>query len=158
VNSNTIPITAWAMMELIRDPSLFQAIRAEVLGVTIVDPTTGKSEFDIEEILALPLLQSVYIECLRMRVSINVTRELAEPMVLNGFKLRKDGLLQAPTEISHYEETVWAKDGHPASEFWAERHVKIVKEVDSEGRVSTKRELSMAGRSNDFFPFGVPYF
>jgi cytochrome P450 len=111
------------MIELIKDPSLF---RAKVLEAIIVDTVTWKHNFDIQKLLALPILQSVYTESLRLHVSINITRELLQPMVLDGFKLSQGAILQTSTKPSHYDETIWAKEGHPASEFWAERHVKTV--------------------------------
>lgn len=43
---------------------------------------------------------------------------------------------------------------HPASEFWAHRHVQEVETVDRSGQIHTRLEFSMAGREGYFFPFG----
>jgi hypothetical protein len=104
--------------------------------------------------LSLPLLQSVYAEALRLHVSINITREIMEPMTLDGYNLEKGALLQAPSELSHYAESVWGAEGHPASEFWAERHIKHVEVTGEDGKVTVVPQFSMVGRTNDFIPYG----
>jgi len=59
----------------------------------------------------------------------------------------KHALIQAPTLLAHFNDQVWAAEGHPASEFWAYRHVRYHKE-------SGEMEFAMAGGPNDFFPYG----
>ncbi len=140
-------------MELAKDLRLFQAMRKEVLTAWVTDRKTQKRTLDIQKLLALPLLQSVFTEVLRLHVSFNITREIIEPITLEGYQLEKGSLLQAPSEIAHYDEAVWSAEGHPASEFWAARHLKPVD--TPEGEVS---QFSMAGRSNEFFPFGTSTF
>jgi hypothetical protein len=85
---------------------------------------------------------------MRLHISINITREVVQPLEVEGYMLAKGTLLQSPTELAHYEEGVWGVEGHPAGEFWAERHVK----VDSDG----KRVFEMRGRPTDWFPYGEP--
>ncbi|KAF4775274.1 hypothetical protein HER10_EVM0008585 [Colletotrichum scovillei] len=154
INSNSVPQTAWAVMEVVKDRSLFQAVRQEVDSVSIIDPKTGKPTFDVGELVTLPLLQSIYVETLRMHVSINITREVMEPMELDGYHLSKGSLVQAPTQIGHREESVWGVEGHPASEFWAERHIKYVEKEDEDGKLQRVKEFAVAGRPSDFFPYG----
>ncbi|KAI3528664.1 hypothetical protein CSPX01_16066 [Colletotrichum filicis] len=154
INSNSVPQTAWAVMEVIKDRSLFQAVRQEVDSVSIIDPKTGKRTFDVAKLVTLPLLQSIYVETLRMHVSINITREVMEPMELDGYHLSKGSLVQAPTQIGHREESVWGVEGHPASEFWAERHIKFVEKEDEDGKLQRVKEFAVAGRPSDFFPYG----
>ncbi|KAH0433866.1 hypothetical protein CcaCcLH18_05618 [Colletotrichum camelliae] len=156
VNSNTVPVTTWFIMELLKDPSLFDAVRAEASEALLVDPETGKRGFDSQKLVSLPLLQSIYIECMRLHVSIGITREIMEDTVLDGYRLKKGSLIQAPTNLGHQDDDVWARNGHPASEFWAERHVRRrVKTVDeATGEIKTERIFVMAGKPSDFFPFG----
>lgn len=45
-------------------------------------------------------------------------------------------------------------DEHPASEFWAERHVKRTEKSDESGGVVVESRFSLASRSNALFPFG----
>ncbi|KAK2059469.1 cytochrome P450 [Colletotrichum caudatum] len=154
INSNSIPQATWAVMEVVKDPSLFKAVREEVQEAQITDPGTGRATFDMPKLVALPLLQSIYVETLRMHVSINITREVLESMEIEGYFLEKGSLVQAPTQIGHFDEEVWGAEGHPASEFWAERHVKYAEKVDEAGNVKKVKEFSMAGRPSEFFPFG----
>ncbi|KAK0614725.1 cytochrome P450 [Immersiella caudata] len=154
-NGNTTPTVAWMLMEIVKRPELLQQVRDEVLTAYVTHPHTGERSIDAQMLLALPLLQSVYIEGLRLHVSLNVTREVVGPLTLEGYELEKGAILQAPTDISHREESVWGAPDHPASEFWAERHIKYVKTVDEKGgSVKMERQFSMAGRQNHFFPYG----
>jgi hypothetical protein len=142
-------------MELAKDPDLWREIRQEVETTYVTDPATGHRTIDAKKLLALPLLQSLYIEIMRMRVSINVTREVVEPLEMEGYTLAAGTILQAPTEISHYKESVWGADGHPASEFWAARHVKYVDETDETGKTRSVPRFEMVGKPTDFFPYGT---
>ncbi|OLN93262.1 Cholesterol 7-alpha-monooxygenase 3 [Colletotrichum chlorophyti] len=144
-NANSVPMSLWAMMELIADPELYQAVREECIAASTADPITGQRTFELEKLMSMPLLQSVYIETLRLHVSINVTREVTQPITLDGHLLASGSLIQAPSQIGQYNESVWGSDGHPASEFWAGRHLK---------RSGGKVEFTMAGRTSSFFPFG----
>ncbi|KAF3767173.1 cytochrome P450 [Cryphonectria parasitica EP155] len=144
-NANSVPMSTWAMMEVIADPQLYRAVREECLAASSVDPVTGKRTFDAQKLLAMPVLQSVYIETLRLHVSINVTREVTQPITLDGYRLTAGSLIQAPSQIGQYNEAVWGSPGHPASEFWAGRNLK---------HDAGKAEFTMAGRTSSFFPFG----
>ncbi|KAK2037424.1 cytochrome P450 [Colletotrichum somersetense] len=144
-NANSVPMSTWAMMELIADPELYQAVREECLAASTADPITGKRTFELEKLMSMPLLQSVYVETLRLHVSINVTREVTQPITLDGYLLAEGSLIQAPSQIGQYNESVWGSIEHPASEFWIGRHLK---------KSGEKVEFTMAGRTNSFFPFG----
>lgn len=148
-NANSVPMSTWAMMELIADPELYRAVREECLAASTADPVTGKRTFDPQKLLGMPLLQSVFIETLRLHVSINVTRQVTQPITLDGYVLSPGSLIQAPSQIGQYDEAVWGSAGHPASEFWAGRHLK---------HDNGKPEFTMAGRTSSFFPFGMSHF
>lgn len=145
-NANSVPLSTWAMMELIADPELYCAVREECLAASTADPMTGKRTFDPQKLFGMPLLQSVYIETLRLHVSINVTRQVTQPITLDGYVLSPGSLIQAPSQIGQYNEAVWGSAGHPASKFWAGRHLK---------HDNGKPEFTMAGRTSSFFPFGM---
>jgi cytochrome P450 len=133
-------------MEIIKSPSLLAAVRAEVAAAYETSPETGKKTINTRILLTLPLIQSIYAEILRLHVSMLVTRQVvANPIEIGGFTLEKGAMLQATTDIDHYNENVWASEGHPASEFWAERHIKVV---------DGKQEFALAGNTYDFFPYG----
>ncbi|KAL4914781.1 cytochrome P450 [Aspergillus aurantiobrunneus] len=144
-NANSVPMSTWAMMELIADPALYNAVRDECLAASTTDAATGQRVFNPQKLLAMPLLQSLYIETLRLHVSINVTRQVTQPISLDGHLLTAGSLIQAPSQIGQYDEAVWGCEGHPASQFWAGRHLK---------HDSGRAEFTMAGRTPSFFPFG----
>ncbi|KAK4201019.1 putative cytochrome P450 E-class, group IV [Triangularia verruculosa] len=153
-NANSIPVATWCLIEVIKDKSLLEAVREEVMTTVETDAGTGARTINLQRLLALPLLQSIYVECMRLHVSMNVTREVTAPLDLSGFKLEKGSLMQAATEISHLDEGVWGDKEHPASEFWAERHIRYTEETDEKGQLRRVPHFSMAGRQNDWFPYG----
>lgn len=146
------------LFHIAEDPSLFQAVREEATQAIKVDLTTGARSIDLAKLLALPLIQSVYLEALRVYVSVTVTRETVNPIVLQGHKVPKGAFVQGMTGISHMEDEVWARDGHPASEFWAARHIAYKKRKSETGETKLVPEVSMEGRANAFFPYGKSYY
>jgi len=157
-NANTIPVCTWAVMEMVCDPTLLVALREEANSVAIItDPQTGNRTFDIDHLKDLPLLQSVYTEVMRRHVSVNITREVRQPFQMEGFTMQKGQVLQAPTQLAHYDESVWGVEGHPASEFWAWRHVKYVSSSDSDEKTKTP-VFELRGRATDYFPYGEFFF
>ncbi|KAK1579310.1 cytochrome P450 [Colletotrichum navitas] len=155
INANTIPVTTWALIEALKDPTLLGALRDEALETITKDPTTGERSFDMAKLVSMPLMQSVYIECMRLHVSIAITREVSEPTTLQGYRLGKGSIVQALTNLMHFDEQTWGQEGHPASEFWAERHIKHVKKVDERtGAVATERQFVMSAKPSEFFPYG----
>jgi cytochrome P450 len=145
----------WTMIELAQDPTLFQAIREEVLTTMSTDPSTGARSIDTQQLMGLPLLQSVFSETLRLHMSFNVMRQVKEPITMDGYTLPKGSMLQAPMQIAHLDPAVWSTEGHPADQFWAERHVKYTQSKDDSGNVVRKAQYSLAGRPSSFFPFGA---
>ncbi|KAM7184912.1 Cytochrome P450 [Naviculisporaceae sp. PSN 640] len=155
--ANTIPMITWGFMYMIRDPALFLAVRQGAAPALL----SGGREFDIQKLASIPLLQSIYVEVMRLHVSVNITREVLQPLeVEGGYVLPLGSIIQAPTGMAHYNEDVWGDDEkkHPADEFWAERHVKYVEEevADETGEVKMEKValFEMRGRPSDFFPYG----
>ena len=153
VNTNTIPIVGWALIEIIRDPSLFQEIRSEALTACDIREN-GTRKINMDRLVDLPLLQSTYAEILRLHDSINVTREVTQDMVLEGYNLKKGYLIQAPSYFAHHDQMVWDDPEHPAHEFWAKRHLIRVKSKDKDGNEIITPEFSLMNRAKDFFPYG----
>ena len=154
-NSNVIPMTIWMIIEISRDPLLFQAVRKEVNTAFVINTETGIRTLDIQRLIALPLLTSVYTEILRLHMNFNVTRNVNESFSMDGYTIQEGAMIQAPTSVAHYDEAVWGVENHPASEFWAERHMKDIEEEDDSGNISRKRVFAMGGRSGSYFPYGI---
>lgn len=118
-------MTAYMLIEMVRDPSLLQRIRAEVRTALVIGTKASSVlDIDINKLSVLPLLNSVYSECLRLRSSIPISRRLRQDIEIDGYTLKKDNFILAPSWISHVDEEVWASSGHPAREFWAERFMQ----------------------------------
>ncbi|KAK4443538.1 cholesterol 7-alpha-monooxygenase 4 [Podospora aff. communis PSN243] len=144
-NANTTPVTTWMLIHILSSPALVSAVREEVASALSPHPTTGLPTFNIQALTSLPLLQSIYTETLRLHVSVNIMREVIKPLDIAGYTLAPGSIIQAPTSVAHFDEEVWAVDGHPASEFYAERHIKVV---------DGKRAFECAGKGSNLFPFG----
>lgn len=139
-------------MEIVKDTSLLQAVRDEVSTALITDPRTGERTLDSQKLVALPLLQSIFTETLRLRINFNITRDVKQPITLDGHTIAKGSMLQAPMMVSHYDESSWGAPDHPAKEFWAERHIQYTSETDESGKAYRKRVYAMAGRATSHFP------
>lgn len=159
----------WMLIEIAQDKELQEAIREELSTARSENGTDGI--FDIHKLATLPLLQSVFTEVLRLHMDFNLIRHVQEDGISMDLTLRsptgekkqssrvaipRNSMLQAPMSIAHNEEAAWGVPGHPASEFWAGRHIKYV-DCDSVDRVNTKKKrvYALSGRPSSFFPFGT---
>jgi hypothetical protein len=145
------------MIEVIRDPVLFAKLRKDVQTAVVVDTETGKQTFDLQTLMNLPLLASVYAESMRLHVSINITRKVHADMELGGYHLKKGSLVQSPSSICHLDEKHWARPGHPADKFWAERFIVYEEENDATGEIKTVPKFSMTGHTGNWFPYGLSF-
>lgn len=94
---------------------------------------------------------------MRVHLSMNLMREVIAPMTMDGYDLKPGSLCFVPMEIAHRDEN-WAVDGYPASQFWAERHVKEVERIDESGQMQRKAIFRLGGNSSSsvrFFPYGT---
>ncbi|KAH9900108.1 cytochrome P450 [Xylariomycetidae sp. FL2044] len=155
VVANSVPTITWAIMELLKNPQLYQEVREEVLSMVRVDDKTGARTLDVPQLQRLPLLQAVYAETMRVHVSYTVTRDITAPIVIDGYELEKGASVSATTILAHADEAVWNPDGKtPSSEFNVHRHIKIVDKVDENGNRVRERAYAMAARPSSYFPYG----
>ena len=145
----------WMIIEIAKDPSLFQALREEGSTAYVTDPQTKSRTLDVQKVANLPLLTSVYTETLRLHMSFNVMRNVQQSFQMDGYTIQKGSMIQAPQTMAHYDEAIWGVEEHPASEFWAERHIKSMEEKDDAGNTTYKRSFAMDGRSGSYFPYGM---
>jgi cytochrome P450 len=143
------------LMELNKDPALLKAVREEVASAFVTDSATGTRTLDIQNVLSLPLLQSLFTEILRLRVSMVIMRVVEQPMTIGDVKIAKGSLIHAYSRVAHTNEDTWGTSQHPADQFWAERHIKYVEERDQTGLLRTRREFALAASPGCFFPFGM---
>ena len=115
-------MVSWILIEIISDRRLLARIRREIDSATFI--SDAGAILDIAQVLGLPLLNACYSECVRLRASVQVVRELRNDTKLDGYTLKAGNLIMAPSWLAHYGEAVWAVDGHPAHTFWAERYLE----------------------------------
>lgn len=120
INSNAIPMTSWIIIEVLRRPEIYKRIKEEVASVFDHE----SKHIDIGEMRKLPLLNSVYLECLRLRSSVFVVRKLRESIELDGYTLKQGNLILAPSYLAHNAPEVWTTTSYPPEEFWPERFIK----------------------------------
>ncbi|KAF5633650.1 cholesterol 7-alpha-monooxygenase [Fusarium tjaetaba] len=120
INSNAIPMTSWIIIEILRRPEIFKRIQEEIS--TVFEKNT--KHVDIVVLKKLPLLNSVYFECLRLRSSVFVVRKLRHSIELDGYTLKEGNLVLAPSYLAHNAPEVWSSASHPPEEFWPERFIK----------------------------------
>ncbi|KAK4182187.1 cytochrome P450, partial [Podospora australis] len=127
--SNTVPITTWALYEIIRDPVLLGEVREEVL--TVFEGRT----LNTANLLGLPL-------------------RIRQGFILGDTIFPKGYLVQAMVTAAHRDEKTWSAEGHPAGKFWAQRHVKsVIKGAPGEGERLIP-EFDVAGKRGSFMSFG----
>jgi hypothetical protein len=142
-------------MELILDQPLLQAVRTEAMQTFAVDELTGQRQPDIQKLASMPLLTAVYTEVLRMHISFTATRETLRDIELDGYHIAKGCLVQSPSQIAHYDESVWGTAEYPASVFWAGRHLLMVsRKTEKEGEIIQEPHFSVKSRPASFFPYG----
>ncbi|KAI0415920.1 cytochrome P450 [Xylaria grammica] len=127
--ANALPMAFWNLIEVYNDPALLARIQTE-LSNAIVPPGTNEDKlpyrFDINTITSSPLLQSVYAEVLRMRVSLFHNRSPTQgDYSLGPYKFKQGGLVCVSTNIASNHAHAWRDrvDGgrRPLDEFWADR-------------------------------------
>lgn len=152
ISANAIPMTSWIIVEILRRPDIFERIKEEIATVvnqSCLEKTEAKSDdelhlaIDIPQLRRLPLLNSVYLECLRLRSSIYAVRTLRTSVELDGYTLKRGNLVIVPSYLAHNNADVWSSDSHSAQEFWPER---FMQDLHDHGPKATS--------ASKFFPYG----
>jgi cytochrome P450 len=136
---------------MLRRPGLIDRVREEVSRATIIDDT-GKLTLDVPKLVSdSPLLTSIYLECLRIRTSVTLTRQLNEDIECDGYLLKKGSYIMSPSQLPN-TSPIWDVPGHPAKSFWPERFIEMPKfEAANPGE---KSQYELAMRAENFFPYG----
>jgi hypothetical protein len=148
LNSNAIPATTWTLCHILTsdDKTLLPEVMTELVTAQRLDGT-----LDINKLVQLPLLSSMYSETLRVYVDALITRTVNQSFTLPsshlghpGYLLEKGNIAMVPSYLSHHDPTFWSTYGEEAAdpEVWNARRFL------HQGRFST------SGTSNKFFPYG----
>ena len=111
----------WNVLHVFASASLLFRVRAELAMISFTGITTNA---DIDALMALPLLQSIYAELLRLRVEVPTIFSSARGEIrVNEWRIPKDSLVVVPAGLAHHDPDFWnTRDGeNPLHEFWADR-------------------------------------
>jgi cytochrome P450 len=159
----------WTLLEVFRDQNLLTQVRQEVSETIIHDDESDKPQlplrFSIEALTSGPLLQSVYAEILRMRMSVMLSRSPAQgDYRLGPYLLEHNAYVFISTNVAHENEAAWAAHTdhgrRPLTEFWAERFLVPVlgandtTDEKKKAREQEKREFSTKGLEGAWIPYG----
>ncbi|KAJ3577850.1 hypothetical protein NPX13_g2717 [Xylaria arbuscula] len=125
-NGNTPAVIFWYMFEALRDSELARRLMAELTPCFSQKAGGEKDDLDISRLVAQPLLQSVYAEVLRLRVSILVSRIVEhKDITIHGHGVQRGEYIVMPTDAVHFNEEAWVRAGRsskiPLSQFDAAR-------------------------------------
>lgn len=145
LNANTHSAVFWYLFAPLRDPALLDRMMTEVAGCRRPD-----GSIDVQGLDKQHLLQSVFSETLRLRLSIMVSRVVEwAPFKFAGYTIPPGDFVLIPTDAVHYNEEAWARIGRrsevPLNQFDAERFL-----VPS----ASGPEYSLDGLAGLWIPFG----
>ncbi|KAI9876911.1 MAG: hypothetical protein M1830_005312 [Pleopsidium flavum] len=171
---NIHPMAIWNIIEVFRDKNLLSRVRAELTAAGLQGITSSQ---DVDKLLSLPLLQSIYAELLRLRVEVQtVFSSDREDIRINEWRFPKTSLVIVPAGAAHRDQSFWnTKDGeHPLDRFWADRFLAYPNDPRSGPRRNTaadscnpeeettktaadptKAKFVSLGLANSFMPYGI---
>ncbi|PVI03948.1 cytochrome P450 [Periconia macrospinosa] len=147
-NHNVILAAFWVSYEVFRDRALLSRVENEVAACA--DPTKP-SGIDVEKLVTMPLLQSIWAETLRLRVHIFMSRKVSQAdLNINHWLVPRDNVVFVSSTPAHMDTASWScgpDDSHALNEFWADRFLV----PQSDGTAAFRLDASMSG---SWIPFG----
>ncbi|TVY20830.1 Angelicin synthase [Lachnellula arida] len=128
---NIVPTAMWVVLEIHKEPILRSTIRTELKQEGLLGDIQSD---DIQKVLNLPRLQSVYAECLRLYTQAVVPRETAQKVQINGWEFPKGSTIVISTDVAQLDKAAWntgIDNGHPIEKFWAERFLSYPEDPNS---------------------------
>ena len=148
LSANAIPSTAWILMHIL-DPNGDKTVLPRLMKeIETAQGADGK--LDINTLIGLPLLQSIFQEVLRLYTDVLVVRDIRDDLVVpledgREVLMRKGSMAMMPTWVAGHDEERWADP--PSSQFCADRFLKTDEKT---GEVA----FSLTGTAGRLFPFG----
>jgi hypothetical protein len=151
--SNAIPVTGWMLFSILDPnaaPTLLPRVLAEIHRAKLPD-----GSLDIAVLVSSPLLQSIFIETLRLNSDVLVTRSLSEDILLpldedgkRHVAFRKGDNVFAPCWMEHRDpDSSWGTSKASPDTFDPDRFIVTDPKTGEE-------TFSMARTAGRFFPFG----
>ena len=155
----------WAIIEVFRDERLLHRIRRDLSDIGFQGIVSSEA---VDKLLAIPLLQSVYSELLRLRVEVQtIFSSETEDIRVNQWKIPQGGLVVVPAGAAHRDPNVW-NTGHgkyPLDQFWADRFLVYngdkqdiltsPSDSDLKGASTGKAKFVNSGLTDTFMPYGI---
>lgn len=121
IESKTIPMTTYMVTEILQRPDLHSRICKELQQVMTFIPKKGSLELDHAKLENLPLLLSVYCECLRFHSPNHEAWQLKQDVKLNDSTLKAGSVFLCPSYLANQYYGIWDSAKHPVDSFWPER-------------------------------------
>ncbi|KAL8835180.1 MAG: hypothetical protein Q9170_003426 [Blastenia crenularia] len=162
----------WGILEIFKDQQLLHRVRTELEKMSFQDVI---DDHQVEKLLAIPLLQSIYSELLRLRVEVQtIFFGNEEEFQINEWRIPKKSLVVVPAGDAHRDEKIWnTKNGqHPLDHFWSDRFLAYPNDPQSGPRKlarpkcdgskcspgsiqDDKPRFTSSGLADTFMPFGI---
>lgn len=124
---NSITAASWTIFEIYRDPELLASVRAEVDPCTLKS-ADGRIQFDVDQLLRLPVLQAVYAETLRLRMHFYIIRMPDRvDLDIRDWIIPRRKVTVTLTTVAHMDSKAWntgLNNEHPIDQFWIGRFLK----------------------------------
>lgn len=148
----------WGVVEIFKDAQLLNRVRNELEKVNF---RGIEEESNVEILLKIPLLQSIYHELLRLRVEVQTLFSSdKEDIQLGEWRLPKGSIVVVPAGDAHQDPDVWNTKGgrYPIDEFWADRFLSYPGDAQSGPRKPFYVRPAAAQTSFDHREEGHPKF
>jgi cytochrome P450 len=121
---NVIIAAFWVAYEIFRDPKLLSRFRSDIASCA---DSSRPSGFNPEQLIRLPLLQSIWAETLRLRVHIFNSRQAgSKELNVNNWMIPKRSFMFVASTPAHFDCSAWntgPNGKHPVDTFWADRFI-----------------------------------
>jgi oxysterol 7-alpha-hydroxylase len=106
MNTNSGPLTTWFLTNILQSSTLLSRFQAECRK-HILHSDKQNIEFDLPKLRAIPLVQGIWKESLRLGSVNAVARVLAKDIELKGYLLRQGSVILIPVQLLHYNTDVF---------------------------------------------------
>ncbi|RKK83075.1 hypothetical protein BFJ63_vAg12946 [Fusarium oxysporum f. sp. narcissi] len=126
VNANAIPAGMWILLDILLDKDLKDRVMAE-MQPSFIDKSLS---FEIDKLCSGPLINSIYLETLRLRVASPVGRtSIISNLKFGKWQLKKGVGMLSSSWVGGHDPDFWntghvqpgGVEEHPVESFWAER-------------------------------------
>lgn len=145
-------------MEIYADPELLERVRDELKDAPVSNAGSYPASalplhLDVTSVNSSALLQSIYAETLRLRVSFILSRTpKRSDYQLYPYNLRKGNPILISSDLASNDRSIWgsARCKRPLDQFWADRFLVQQKEENGGEKVG----FSMEGLDSAWIPYG----